>query len=423
MVDKNSIKSKKDFENLILKEITDFYLNSRDFNGLPAHNIPKDILASLIRKKKISLVFNDVHPNPHIKAFDEESEEKQIEKIEKLGLGYACVYPSRGHLKKVVDQSKYQGRPFTLRLALGEPQLSFVPFDLTVLESYRNDPRYYYDSNDISGRIYVRDEYNGSNKLPSRDRVFLQTFGFCYDSHLNRAVGVYLVYLSTLSPEHQQIWNAKVLNGKYNLHPDYYRTSVLGKWPDGISTFDAFAEELHHINEICKLMGRPLFFKKELRERDKPKQFCFLIRPTLKEFNEFVHILDKSISENINRKFFLKDIALEDDKVRGDGKVVVQQKGTIQLLSEWLSANFVPVDRRPLEEMIHTFKEIRRLRQVPAHCIDEDVFDQKYIKEQRELIKKAFDSIRTLRLIFMSHPSAKGYEIPKWYQSNKIWIY
>jgi len=75
----------------ILRKITEFYLDPRDFNGLPVRNIVQDfkveetelknILASLIREKEISLNFGDTHPNPHIKAFWEEKEEIQIEKV------------------------------------------------------------------------------------------------------------------------------------------------------------------------------------------------------------------------------------------------------------------------------------------------------------------------------------------------------
>jgi len=420
-------------EDDILRKITEFYLNSHDFNGLPIRNIIQDsklkeielkaILISLIQKKRISLNFGDIHPNPHIKAFGEEKEEIQIEKLQKSDLEHVCAYPSGLHLKEVVVPSEYQDRPFTLRLALGEPQLSFLPFDLSVLEFYRNDPRYYYTNNDISGMICVGDEYFESEKMASSDQVLLQTFGFSYDSEFNRAVAVFLRYLSDLSPQHQQIWNAKILKGDYKLHPDYFRASILGEWPGGVSIFDASVEELHHINEMCKLMNRPPLFKNELKGDQKPRDFCFLIRPTLKQYNNFIHLLDKAISENINRKFFLDDVSFEYDQVRDDGKIVVRQKGTIQILDEWLKTKFRVKDRKPIEEMIATFKGIRRLRQRPAHAIDEDIFDQEYFRQQREIIIKAYQGIRLLRLIFANHPNVKEYKIPAWLRSENIRTY
>jgi len=357
----------------ILGKITGFYLSSRQFNGLPVRNIAKDlqlegseltsILVSLIKEDKILLLFGDVHRNPYIKAFPEEPKKKQIEKLQSSDLEYVCAYPSCSHLSEVVDKSKYQDRPFTLRVALGEPQLSFEAFNLSVLEFYRNDPRYSYTTNDICGHISINDEYLDSEKLPLSDQVLLQSFGFAYDSNLNRAVAVFLIRLSFLSPEHQQIWNARILKGDYKLHPDYFRPAILAEFPERVSIFDAFGEELHHINEMCKLMCRPPLFRNEFRGKDKPRGFCFLIRPTSKESNDFVHLLDKAISENINRKFFLNDVDFEYDEVRSDGKVVVHQFGTIQILDEWLKSTFIAEDRRPIEEMIATFKEIRQLRQ------------------------------------------------------------
>lgn len=420
--------SKKDN---ILRKITEFYLSSRDFNGLRIENLVHDfklkeseiksIIISLIQEDKISLNFGDIHPNPYIKAFPEEPAEKQIAKLQSANLENFCVYPSGSHLALEVDPFLYEDRSFTRRLALGEPQLLYESFDLSVLEFYRNDPRYYYTNNDISGSIGVRNEYFESEKMPPSDQVVLQSFGFSYDSELNRAVAVFLRYLSDLSPQHQQLWNAKILQGDYKLHPDYFRSSLLGEWPECVSIFDAFVEELHNINEMCKLMHRPPLFRDELG--DKPREFCFLIRPTLKEYNDFVLLLDKAISENINREFFLNDVQFEYDEIRNDGKVVVRQKGTIQIFNEWLRLKFTVQDRKPIEEMINTFKEIRQLRQRPAHIIDDDAFDQKYVKQQRELIRKAYSGIRLIRLIFENHPNVKGYKVPDYIKSGKIWTY
>lgn len=412
----------------VLRCMTQFYLDSRDFNGIPLLRIVeelavdkpqlKDTLANLINEGEISLNFGDLHPNPHIKAFPEEPSETQIEKLKNSELGTICAYPSGVRLKQVVDETQYNGRPFTARLALGEPQLAFEVFDPSVLEFYRNDPRYLYDNNEIWGHISYTDVPSAG--LPSSDQVVLQSFGFAYDSELNRAVAVFLTYLSDLSPEHQQIWNAKIVGGDYKLHPDYFDTSLLGQWADHISIFDAFGEELHHVNEMCKLMvGRPLF-KNEFRGRDKPRGFGFLIRPTLKEFNEFIHLLDKAIAENINRDFFSDAVAIETEQVRRDGKVVVTRKGTIRLLEEWIESKWKLPDPEPFKDMIATFKRIRKLRQHPAHAIDEDIFDQRYFEDQRELMREAYEGIRLLRLLFANHRAVVEYEVPDVLYSGRI---
>ena len=82
-----------------------------------------------------------------------------------------------------------------------------------------------------------------------------------------------------------------------------------------------------------------------------------------------------------------------------------------------------PPDPKPMTEMFATFKKIRKLRQKPAHSIEEDKFDQTYVKSQRDLIMKAYNAMRTLRLILANHPNVRGYQVPDWLQTGKIWTY
>ena len=174
---------------------------------------------------------------------------------------------------------------------------------------------------------------------------------------------------------------------------------------------------------MCKLIQQPPLFKNDYYEA-KPRTFGFLIRPTLKEYCDFIHLLDKLISENLNKKFFVNVVASEQEQKRGDGKVVVRQKGTLQMLEEYLNTTFTPEDKQPMKEMIETFKEIRKLRQKPAHAIDDNIYDQKYIKAQRDLIIRAYSGIRLIRLILENNPQTKGYKIPDVIKSGKnIWTY
>src|SRR5690349_8075397 len=110
----------------------------------------------------------------------------------------------------------------------------------------------------------------------------------------------------------------------------------MGQWPERESIFVAYLEEIHHINEMCKKIGWLPLFNKEIPSHEKPREFGFLIRPTAKEFHDFVLLLDKLTSDNINRDFFKGKIALEAEKDLGGGRISVQQKGTITLLEEWI---------------------------------------------------------------------------------------
>lgn len=84
-----------------------------------------------------------------------------------------CTYPSRQHLTEVVDRNEFNNRPYTLKLALGEPGLDFNAFQMSVLEFYRNDPRYYFEHDDIKGSLH----FNGDEKtVKKHNDIFLKEF-------------------------------------------------------------------------------------------------------------------------------------------------------------------------------------------------------------------------------------------------------
>src|SRR5699024_508726 len=201
----------------IIDEVTKHYWESGDFNGYPVSALKKQfslndetaraIILDLIQARHIDVVFGNNHPNPHIKAFSDDTAEKQIEFLEELEFSeYFCLYPSKETLAKAKQINSYSGEPYTQQLALGGGQLDFRVFDLSVLEYYRNDPRYHYQTDFINGQISVTDEHFESELMAEHDQVLLQSFGFAHDEDLNRAVAVFLRYLSDLSPEHQKIW-------------------------------------------------------------------------------------------------------------------------------------------------------------------------------------------------------------------------
>lgn len=421
-----------DIQAAIVKDALDQYFDSGDFNGLPVYGIAKKYgrgiaeletdLKALVEDERIEVWFGNVHPNPHIKAFSSVSKEQQIEFFASVGLSeHCCVYPSRAVLEGDSRVARYLDRPYTLELAKGAGQLDHRAFDLSVLEFYRNDPRYYYKTDDINGSICIEDAFYQTGAVPQKDHVLLKTFGFAYDAELNRFAASFVRYLADLSSEHQQIWKAKEVQGEQRLHPDYYRNNIIGDWGVKTSIFEAFTEELSIINKMCVLIGRPELFRQTFAG-NRPKEFGFLLRPTLSEFNAFVLLLDKMLSENINAGFFI-DIAKEYDEERADGRIVVRQKGTITMLEEWVRANFRPHDPEPVDFLFQTLKKVRKLRQKPAHEVNENVFDQKYFKEQRSLVMDSYNAVRIIRLILANHPAVKRNppEISEHVKEGKIW--
>lgn len=402
----------------LLAAITAKYLGSRQFNGFPLRDLASDevpLLATLVGDGLCSIVFGDVHPNPHIRALPDEPVERQLEKLRSRSVADACAYPTAKHLETVIDPSDFVTRPYALALALGGAQLSHRAFDLHVLEAYRNDPRYWYQCDDIVGQVSPKDE----GGLRQSDEALIR-FGFAYDEDGGRYVAAFLWDLFKLPPEQQQIWKAREVAGKTLLHPDYYRTQIIGDWPERISIYDAFLEELRVINAMANAMGRPPLFRNTYRD-NRPKGFASLLRPTLREFNDFVRLLDSMLSDNIDKKFFGSDVSLETEQTRSDGKVIVQQKGTLRLLRDWLEKSFRPGDPKPVEEMHATFGRVRQLRNKPSHSVQEDEFSKEIVQQQRELMIGAYSALRTLRLILANHPAARLIEIDEHVREGLIW--
>lgn len=407
----------------ILQSAVDFYIKSSDFNGITLRELLKtslmtwedfkEVVENLVSSQQV-ILNKDI--NPHILRMSPEDIPTQISWLLEENIDEICVYPTPHILKKKVRATKYRGRPFTLRLARGEPQLIFQSFELSVLESYRNDPRYYYKNNDISGSIYIRDDAS----VPEHDQILLQTFGFSFDKDLNRAVAVYLRYLSDLSPEHQQIWHSKLVQNYDRLHPEYFRSSILGDWHTAISIFDAVLGEIRTINQLCGLMGRSKIFREEFQDDKRPENFGFLLRPTLKEFNDFINTLDKIMSENIERDFFMKEVPYESETTREDGKTIVTPKGTIQILENWLTIKFQTPDPNLIGDIVNPFKEVRKLRQNPAHKAQQNVFDNQFSKAQRELMIRVWQGMNTLRQVFHKHPTTAKYKVDIWLDGDVL---
>jgi hypothetical protein len=395
--------------------VEDKYFVSGDFNGMPIYLLVDDfdIASSEFREIVRNAIEQEIltarfHDNTHIRAFSNYPKEKIIEWFDTEEYpSHICLYP---HANKLISSPKlenYKNSPYELELAKGAGQLDYRTFDLSILEYYRNDPRYSYRTDFIHGSICIEDEFFESKSVPESDQILLKTFGFAYDDAFNRYVAVFIRYLSDLSPEHQRVWAVKEVKGSIKLHPGYYASSIEGSWCTKLSIFEAFVQELKIINEMSELIGKQNLFHNSY-SAERPKEFGFLLRPTESEFNSFMLLLDKMMSDNLNKKFFEDDVELESEEERADGKIVVKQKGTIQILESWVNKYFRPADRKPIDDMVAIFRKVRDLRQKPAHKVNADVFDQEYFRKQREIVVNAYDAVRTLRLILANHPAVKA---------------
>jgi hypothetical protein len=65
-------------------------------------------------------------------------------------------------------------------------------------------------------------------------------------------------------------------------------------------------------------------------------------------------------------------------------------------------------------------RKIRKLRQAPAHKLNDDRFEKALFKDQRDLITEAYFFVQCLRIALNNHPMARDYEIPETLVQGKI---
>ena len=418
----------------IQNRIFDFFIKSADFNGIPLRQISKefcidyessiDILKELVVENKISI---QSATNPHIIGFRHYPMESQLEvlemaksiKVEQLNFGGIvmtsektdypiCIYPSQDELNKKRNLTEFEYAYYSKQLALGEPQLVPRFFDIDVLERYYNDPRFDFKFDDYSGKISCKCDELYNPLVRKEDDVFIESFGIGFDENNNRLAVVYLRYLHNLTAEHQIYWKSKERKENCKVLEEYYQNTIAGSWNFSYSFFSAFLGELKCLNDLSKEIFQINLFNKTFENEERPKEFTFFFTPTSKNYNDFILLLDKMISENLNKAFF-------------KGKVEISEnKGTLQLLEEWLTKKITIKGEGSISEVIKPFKTIRKERQAPAHKINENIYDVSLVEKQKNIISEAYNSMRQLRNLFHLHPKARKFQIPEWLENGKI---
>ncbi|MEZ0453078.1 hypothetical protein ABTW24_15900 [Sphingobacterium thalpophilum] len=433
-------------KNKIQTIVYDFFVNSSDFNGIPLRNISQklnieyeasiDLIKELVIEDIVSIQSST---NPHIIGFQHYPIESQLsileeaKKIKEVIHSFGdfkissentefpiCLYPSKIFLSKNRTLAEFGNACYTQQLALGEPHLKPIFFEIEVLDRYSNDPRFDFKFEDYSGRISCRYDENEKPIVRDEDDIFLKTFGLGFDENGNRLAVVYLRYLKDLTAEHQIYWKSREKSGNCKMLEEYHQNTIQGNWSSSYSIFSGFIGEQKCINDLTELIFSKALFRKTFEEENRPKEFTFFFTPTLKNYNDFILLLDKMISENINKDFFERKVELFEYKDLGNGLVEKQSKGTLQIFEEWLTSVFNVEGDGTISELFKPLKKIRRERQNPAHRISENQYDLKFTDKQKQIISDAYSVFRNLRNIFHQHPKAKSFEIPNWLENGKI---
>jgi hypothetical protein len=224
------------------------------------------------------------------------------------------------------------------------------------------------------------------------------------------------------------------VRGGCKMEGNYALRGLEGEWTDGGSIYDALLEEIFHINKMCQLIGLPELFRRDYSSesatnfedgfpQDEPKGFGLLMRPTKHAFLNFAQVLDKIISENINTQFFVAQGILLEEQATRNGRTAFNPKGTLRLLEEWLTKRIrIHAESGPAI-IIAPLKEVRKLRQSPAHTFVDDEFALDYQKKKEKLIADVYQSISNIRRFFQTHPDARGYAFPHHLKPENIVLY
>jgi hypothetical protein len=420
------------------KLVFSFFCESSDYNGIPLRQISQDLdlgyeesIDFVKQLTESGIVSVQSSTNPHIiglkhhpvKSLLEILEHAKTIKVEKQSFGNfemaveqteypICVYPSPEYAKKNRNIDAYGYAKYSAELALAEPQMGFKFFETDVLERYSNEPRFNFEFNDFSGQISCKYDEKGKPILREEDQIFLKSFGLGFDSNDSRVVAVMLCDLGRLSSEHQVAWKAKEIpHSDCKVLNDYYNNLILGQWITSKSVFTALIDEINAIYKLTLSIFGVALFRKELDGDNRPKNFTFFFSPTSKNYYDFINLLDKYLSENINKPFFEGTLELEELKPIGENMVERVHKGTLRLLEEWIDLSFRFPDDTFSKKLVKPFKDVRKERQKPAHKVIENDYNPAFIDKQKKIVEACYISVGSLRRNLQTHPKAKEIEL------------
>lgn len=109
---------------------------------------------------------------------------------------------------------------------------------------------------------------------------------------------------------------------------------------------------------------------------------------------------------------------------RGRGTdTLVKQKGTLRLLEEWLT-KYIRIDAENGPAIIVApLREVRKLRQSPAHKFVDDEFSIQYQDKKQKLIADVYRAVSNIRRFFQTHPKASNYKFPEHLKPEHLVIF
>lgn len=413
------------FSETPLEQIIAVYLSGRDFNGFPVRRgeVTAEQLrpiGELIRADLVQVVSENDYPNPHIRPWpSKRTQDDQVKNLFGVATGeqsLVCLYPTPMAMLGRVELDRWLTEPYRRALASGRGHLEVAYFTLDVLEAYRNDPRYHYRSADFEALFGISDEAYVDEGERDRDKITSIRAGFAYDSRtidtdeIRRYVCTFFADLADLTPEHQRRWESfeQTVSQDVHPHPAWWRMQM-GEFPDGIGPFEKILSELRAINDLFSLAwGKPLF-----RTTERPREWGWVMRATTGAWQEFVHVTDKLLSDNISH-----DALTAAGVVRNSGDD--EPLGSIARLERFLTeVGNVPSHQATAN--LEPLRLVRAERRRPAHVLEVPKTDPNAAARQRDLLASLGLSLEAFRKLLMTHRAAIGWTEPaalraRWYR-------
>lgn len=391
-------------ENELLKIVFDNFKESTDCNGLASYNLNIDAtdeslvaaIVNLICADKISLLASEHDGNPHIIRFGFASKNEQIAFLKENGFNKTfCLYPSSSYLSDNIKIELIPKFPFQYMMKTGTPQFKACYFEWGVLYKYFSDPRYKFSFSDYIGKIESTDD------ISPESYINLRTFGIGRDESENRVVVAFPRDLNNMSSACQIEWHSKMVpNQEQCIILESYKENLFNCcWDFPQTVYKSLIQEMVNINQLTNAIWDTSFFREEF-DHNKPVDFDMIYIPTYKVFMDYVSLLEKIVVSNINDSFF---DAIGWSRYDENGKI----KGTLVCLKEFLQK----VNPNIENEITSPLRKVRKLRQNPAHKIEDNSYGIHFLNQQHELTVIVFNSINMLRRLFQTHPNAKGIEI------------
>ena len=141
-----------------------------------------------------------------------------------------------------------------------------------------------------------------------------------------------------------------------------------------------------------------------------------ILLPTLKNYYDFVLVLEKLLVHNISVKTFQKDVGVirAIERKNDDGT----DKGSLVMFKEWMEKN-VRANFDIDDVIIAPLKKIRKIRQSPAHEMYSNKYDLDVYEMQKALVNESYEALRAIRSLFMGHPLAKTVIVPDYLLTGK----